>query len=90
MKLTTSTIATASNRRLREAADRLLDDRRLVGDQMHADADRQFALDGGHPCLQGLAEAQQVAARLHADGDADRRLAVEAEHAAAAGRHSRA
>ena len=33
----------------REAADRLVDDRRLVGDEMHADADRQLA-DDPAPC----------------------------------------
>ena len=63
-----------------EAADRLFDDRRLVGDQMHADADRQVGDDLAHRALQVLAELQHVAVGLHADGEADRRLAVEAEH----------
>ena len=51
-KLTTSTITTASNSARGEAADRLLDDRRLVGDQVHADADRQVGHDLRHalPC----------------------------------------
>ena len=51
MKLTASTITTASNSALREAADRLLDDDGLVGDEMHADADRQVADDLVHLLL---------------------------------------
>ena len=47
---------------------------------MHADADRQFRLDLAHARLQGLAEAEEVAGGLHRDGEADRGLAVEAEH----------
>ena len=38
--------------RLGEAADRLLDHDRLIGDEMHADADRQFADDLVHLRLQ--------------------------------------
>ena len=78
-KLTASTMTTASNSASREAADRLLDHGRLVGDEMHADADRQLAHDLAHCAAQRLAELEQVAVGLHADGEADRRLAVEAE-----------
>ena len=78
-KLTTSTMATASNSARVKSADRLLDDHRLVGDQMHADADRQLADDPVHLVVQRLAELEQIGAGLHADGQPDRRLAVEAE-----------
>ena len=64
---------------LGEAADRLLDDDGLIGHEVHADADRQLADDPVHLLLQRLAELQQVGAGLHADGEADRGLAVEAE-----------
>ena len=65
--------------RLGEAADRLFDDLRLVGDEMHAHADREIGDDLGHLPLQRLAEVEQVGTGLHADGEPDRGLAVEAE-----------
>ncbi len=63
----------------REAADGLFDDQRLVGDEVHADADRQLGLHLAHLRLQLIAELQQVAAGAHGDGEADRRLTIEAE-----------
>ena len=48
--------------RLGEAADRLLDDRGLVRDQVHADADRQLGHDLAHLAPQVLAELHQVVA----------------------------
>ena len=41
MKLTTSTMTTASNSALGETADGFLDHVRLVGNQVRVDADRQ-------------------------------------------------
>ena len=82
-------MTTASNSALVKPDDRLLDDDRLIGDEMHADADRQFADDLDHLLLQRLAELQQVRAGLHADGKADGRLAVEPEQASVADRRSR-
>ena len=64
---------------LGEAADRLLDHDGLIGHEVHADADGQFADDLVHLLLQRLAELQQVRAGLHADGKADGRLALEPE-----------
>ena len=49
---------------------------------MRADADRQLADDPVHLSLQGVAELEQVAVGLHADGEADRGLSVEAEERA--------
>ena len=54
----------------------MLDDDRLIGDQMNADADRQVGNDLRHLLLQRLAEVKQVCAGLHADGKPDCRLAV--------------
>ncbi len=66
---------------LGELADRLFDDMRLVGDEVHVDADRQLARDlPAMRVLRWFAERQHVAARAHRDGEPDRRLAVEAEH----------
>ena len=62
-----------------EVADRLLDHHRLVGHEVHADADRQVADDAVHLGVQRLAELEQVGAGLHADRQADRRLAPVAE-----------
>ena len=62
-----------------EVADRLLDHHRLVGDEMHPDADRQLADDPVHLVVQRLAELEQVGPGLHADGQPDRRLALVAE-----------
>src|SRR5215472_5433750 len=66
--------------RLREAADGLLDDYRLVGDQMRLYADRQFGDDLIHLVRHGLAEDEVVAALRHRNGQPDCRFAVEAEH----------
>ena len=65
--------------RLGEAADGLFDDPRLIGDKMHADADRQRRLDLAHLGFQRRAEVEQVAALAHGDGEADGGLAVIAE-----------
>ncbi len=46
------------DQRLGEAADRRLDDLRLIRYEMHADADRQPAFDLAHSCLQIFAELQ--------------------------------
>ena len=46
---------------------------------MDADADRKLRRDFGHPRLERLAELQEVAVGLHADGKRDGGLAVEAE-----------
>ncbi len=61
-KLTASTIAMASNKRPGEFADCLLDDLRLVGDEMRLDADRQVAVELGDSLLDVLAELQDVGA----------------------------
>ena len=61
----------------------------LIGDQHRLDADRQIGGDLRHRPLDVLAEREDVAAVAHGDGKADRRLAVDAEHAAAADRQSR-
>jgi hypothetical protein len=45
-----------------------------------SDADRKLADDLGHARAGILAKLQNVAVRLHADGEPDRRLAVEPEH----------
>ena len=66
--------------RLREAADRFLDNDRLVSDEMRLDADRQMSDDLLHLVRHGLAEDQVVATLRHRDGQPDRRFAVEPEH----------
>ena len=80
MKLTASTMTTASNSARVKPETASSHHLRLVGDQMHADADRQLGQRSRFICSsQRLAEGQQIGARLHADGETDRRLAVEAE-----------
>ena len=66
--------------RLCEAADRFLDNDRLVSDEMRLDADRQMRDDLLHLVRHGLAEDQVVATLRHRDGQPDRRFAVEPEH----------
>ena len=68
------------DQRLDELADRFLDDLRLVRDEMRLDADRQVGGELGEPLLDVLAELQNVGVLGHRDGEADRRLAVVAEH----------
>ena len=58
----------------------MLDDHRLVGDEMRLDPDRQVVRDLRHLVRHILAEDEIVAALGHRDRQADRRLAVEAEH----------
>src|SRR5262249_3768871 len=65
--------------RLSEAADRLFDDPRLIGDEVDADTDRQGRCDRAHFGLQRFAELQAVAALAPGGGQADRLLAVEAK-----------
>src|SRR5215207_1527882 len=79
-KLTTRTMAIASTKRLGEAAESLLDDRRLVRDEVELDADRQALHQALSRFVEPLAEGEIVAARGHVDADADRGLAVDAEH----------
>ncbi len=62
-----------------KAANRLLDHFRLVGHFVHADAYRQVGGQLIHARVQGLAERLDIAAFLHGDGQADRRLAVKTE-----------
>ena len=64
---------------LGEPADCLLDDDGLIGHEMHAHADWQFAGDPIHLLLEGFAERQEVRPGLHADGQADGGLAIESE-----------
>ena len=53
---------------------------RLVGDQIELDADGQVARHPRRALLDVLAQRQRVAAGSHGDRQADRRLAVVAEH----------
>jgi hypothetical protein len=57
----------------------VLHELRLIRDQVHADPDRKARLDPSHAGLQRVAEPEEVGARAHGDGEADRRLAVHAE-----------
>ena len=68
------------DQRLDELADGLLDDVRLVCDEMRLDADRQVRGQLGEPLLHVLAERQHIGVLGHRDGEADRRRAVVAEH----------
>ena len=68
------------DQRLDELADGLLDDLRLVCDEMRLDADRQVRGQLGKPLLHVLAERKDVGVLGHRDGEADRRSAVVAEH----------
>ena len=66
--------------RFHELADRGLDDDRLVGDQRRVDAERQVGDALVDRLFHVAAERQNVAAVAHGDGEADRRLAVDAKH----------
>ena len=67
--------------RLGEAADRLLDDRGLVGDQVHADADRQVGLDLPHALVRSASPNSSDVAALRASMAMPMaRVAVVAEH----------
>src|SRR5581483_669064 len=65
---------------LGELRDGLEDDVRLIGDQLHVDADGQLACKLGNLVLDVAPERQHVAADGHSYGKADRRLAIVAEH----------
>ena len=80
-KLTASTMAMASIKRLDELADGLLDDVRLVGDQMRRrcrPAGRRVSL--ARRSLRCSPNARTSPFLRHRDGEADGRLAVVAEH----------
>ena len=62
-----------------EAADGLLHDLRLVGDEMHADADGSSVSILAIFASASSPKSQEVGALLHADRQTDRRFAVEAE-----------
>jgi hypothetical protein len=66
--------------RRHEVVDGEIDRDRLVGHQRRLDADRQLCPDRCHGRLDIAAELQDVAALAHGDREADRRLAVDAEH----------
>ena len=57
----------------------MLDNDRLVSDEMNSQADRLLGQNLGHFLFQRLAEFQQVRARLHPDRECDGGLAVEAK-----------
>ena len=67
-----------------------LHDLGLVRHEVELDADREALLQALGGLVQVLAESEIVAAVAHGDADADRGLAVDAEHLGAAGRYSRA
>ena len=57
--------------RFREAGHGVLDNDRLVSDEMNSQADRLLGQNLGHFLFQRLAEFQQVRARLHPDRECD-------------------
>ena len=59
--------------RFREAADGLLDDSGLVGDEVHPHADGKLRDDLRHAAFKRLAKLQNVAIGLHTDGKPDGR-----------------
>ena len=73
-------MAIASNEGLGEAADGLAHDLGLVRDEVELDPDREALHQAFGRFVQALAEGEVVAAVAHVDADADRRLAVDAEH----------
>ena len=90
MKLTTRMMATACQSDVMNSAMALVDGDGLVGDELRLDAERQVGGEPRHRLLDVRAERQDVAAVAHRDRKADGRFAIDAEHAAAADRHSRA
>ena len=66
--------------RFHELADGGLNDDRLVGHQRRVDAERQIGDALVDRLFHVAAERQNVAAVAHGDGEADRRLAVDAKH----------
>ena len=80
MKLTARTMAIGLHQGLGELADGLVHHVRLIGDEVHVDADRQVRGELRDALLDVLAQRQRIAALLHGDGEPDRRLAVVAEH----------
>ena len=61
---------------LDELRNRMLHDRRLVGDLRHLDADRKLGDDRLHRGLEVLAEREDVGAVLHRNAEAERGLAA--------------
>ena len=66
--------------RLGELADGLAHDLGLIRHEVELDADRKALHQAFGRVVQALAEGEIVAAVAHVDADADRRLAVDAEH----------
>ena len=66
--------------RLGELADGFAHDLGLVRHEIELDADGEALLQPFGRLVQALAEIEIVAAGAHVDADADRRLAVDAEH----------
>ena len=79
-KLTAMMIAIACHSEVMNSPIAPSDHGGLVGHQRRLDADRQVGGDVVHGPLHVAAERQDVAAVAHGDGEADRRLAVDAEH----------
>ena len=77
-KLTSSTIDHGLGQHAHEFADRILDRMRLVGDLAQLHAERERFLQALEFAIQGLAQADDVAAVLHRHRQADRVLAHEA------------
>ena len=68
------------NECLGELADGLAHDLGLIGDELELDADRQALHQTVCRRVEAFAEGEIVAARSHVDADADRGLAIDAEH----------
>jgi len=66
--------------RFREAGNGVVDDRRLVRDEVDVDADRKLRFDLSQALGDLSAKLEHVPAGCHGDGQADRRLAVNVEH----------
>ena len=65
---------------LGELSDGLAHDLGLIGDELELDADRQALHQALCRLVQAFAEGEIVAARTHVDANADRGLAIDAEH----------
>ena len=79
-KLTAEHDGDRLEQRFGELADGLAHDLGLVRHEVELDADREALLQAFGRLVQALAEVEIVAALAHVDADADRRLAVDAEH----------
>ena len=73
------TMITASNKRACKAGHRLVDHGGLVGNAIDVDADRQLGLDLLIFFSSAAPNSSRLAPCFHADGEADRRLAIVAE-----------